>query len=93
MDTLKKCRTHAWTPAVSSRGPLNGLSFDDKLLQNIEDARQKMLAAYVQPEIDPAVLEPMNRYMVKKGLAPDTLPRFAPETPVSTPTTNEWRNS
>jgi trimethylamine--corrinoid protein Co-methyltransferase len=93
MDTLKKCRTHAWTPAVSSRGPLNGLSFDDKLLQNIEDARQKMLAAYEPPEIDPAVLEPMNRYMVEKGLAPDTLPRFAPETPVSTPTTNEWRNS
>ncbi|WP_022664189.1 trimethylamine methyltransferase family protein [Desulfospira joergensenii] len=74
MDTMKKCRTHAWNPDVALRGPLGGLSPEDKLLDNIQKTREKMLAAYTPPEIDPEILDQMNRFMKEKGMDPSALP-------------------
>ncbi len=68
MDTLTKCRTHTWTPRVAIRGSLRGMGPDEKLLDNIETCRQKLLADYVQPEIDPEIVDRMDRFMADRGV-------------------------
>lgn len=76
IDTMKKCRTHTWNPSVALRGHLAGMSPQEKLLKNIQDTRDRMLARYVPPEIDPGVLNAMNTFMQKKGVDPDDLPLY-----------------
>ncbi|MCG8688801.1 MAG: trimethylamine methyltransferase family protein [Desulfobacterales bacterium] len=68
MDTLTKCRTHAWTPAAALRGSVKGMTPDEKLLDNIQKTRNQLLAGYVQPEIDADILNGMNRFMADKGV-------------------------
>ncbi|MEE4363947.1 MAG: trimethylamine methyltransferase family protein [Desulfotignum sp.] len=76
MDTMKKCRTHTWNPAVALRGNLMGMSPAEKLLKNIQDTREKMLAGYQAPAIDPGVLKNMDDFMRQKGVDPDALPLY-----------------
>jgi trimethylamine--corrinoid protein Co-methyltransferase len=52
------------------------MSPQEKLLKNIQDTRDGMLARYVPPEIDPGVLTAMNTFMQKKGVDPDDLPLY-----------------
>jgi trimethylamine--corrinoid protein Co-methyltransferase len=61
---------------VALRGHLTGMSPQEKLLKNIQDTRDGMLARYVPPEIDPGVLNAMNTFMEKKGVDPDDLPLY-----------------
>ena len=67
-DTLSKCRTHAWTPSVAVRGSFGGLTPDEKLLDNIRKTREHLLAGYDQPEIDPDILNRMEKFMAEKGV-------------------------
>ncbi|MCG8566413.1 MAG: hypothetical protein MI747_15160, partial [Desulfobacterales bacterium] len=67
-DTLNKCRTHAWTPAVALRGSVKGMTPDEKLLDNIQKTRNQLLADYTRPEIDPEILNQMNQFMADKGV-------------------------
>ena len=76
MDTMKKCRTHTWNPAVALRGHLAGMSPHEKLLKNIQNTRDQMLARYEPPEIDPDVLGAMDTFMRTKGVDPDALPLY-----------------
>ncbi|MCF8092845.1 MAG: trimethylamine methyltransferase family protein [Desulfotignum sp.] len=76
MDTMKKCRTHAWNPNVALRGNLMGMSPHEKLLKNIQTAREQMLAQYEQPVIDPDTVHAMNAFMKKKGVDPADLPLY-----------------
>ncbi|MCG8637423.1 MAG: trimethylamine methyltransferase family protein [Desulfobacterales bacterium] len=68
MDTLGKCRTHTWTPAVALRGSLRGMTPDEKLMDNIEKKRLQLLDDYVRPEMDPEILDEMNRFMKDRGV-------------------------
>ena len=70
-DTLKKCRTHTWNPQVALRGSLKGMTPEEKQLSNIRETCQRMLSQYVQPEIDPEILDRMNRFMADRGADPD----------------------
>ncbi|MCG8639865.1 MAG: trimethylamine methyltransferase family protein [Desulfobacterales bacterium] len=72
-DTMKKCRSLAWSPSVAIRGSLNGLTPEEKLMKNIDDTREKMLNAYQQPEMSIPVLKEMERFMTAKGMDPSTL--------------------
>jgi trimethylamine---corrinoid protein Co-methyltransferase len=76
MDTMKKCRTHAWNPKVALRGHLSGMSPHEKLIKNIQDAKEKMQAAYRPPVIDPKVRTAMDAFMRSKGVDPDALPLY-----------------
>jgi trimethylamine---corrinoid protein Co-methyltransferase len=76
MDTMKKCRTHTWNPIVAVRGNLMNMSPGEKFVKNIQDTRERMLAQYRQPDIDPAVLKNMDDFMHQKGVDPDTLPLY-----------------
>ncbi|MDT8378285.1 MAG: trimethylamine methyltransferase family protein [Desulfotignum sp.] len=76
MDTMKKCRTHTWNPSVALRGHLAGMSPHEKLLKNIQNARDQMLARYEPPGIDPGVLGAMDTFMRTKGVDPDALPLY-----------------
>jgi trimethylamine--corrinoid protein Co-methyltransferase len=76
MDTMKKCRTHTWNPSVALRGHLAGMSPHEKLLKNIQNTRDQMLARYEPPEIDPDVLGAMDTFMRTKGVDPDALPLY-----------------
>jgi trimethylamine---corrinoid protein Co-methyltransferase len=76
MDTMKKCRTHTWNPTVALRGNLMNMSPGEKFVKNIQDTRERMLAQYRQPDIDPAVLKNMDDFMHQKGVDPDTLPLY-----------------
>jgi trimethylamine--corrinoid protein Co-methyltransferase len=76
MDTMKKCRTHTWNPCVALRGHLAGMSPRDKLLKNIQDTRDQMLARYEPPQIEPDVRGAMDTFMRSKGVDPDDLPLY-----------------
>lgn len=76
MDTMKKCRTHTWNPSVALRGHLAGVSPQEKLLRNIQDARDRMMARYEPPPIDPDVQDAMDTFMRAKGVDPDALPLY-----------------
>ena len=76
MDTLKKCRTHGWTPGVALRGSLSGKTPDEKFLENIAGVRDRMLEGYARPETDPAISEAMEDYLLRKGVARETLDRI-----------------
>jgi trimethylamine--corrinoid protein Co-methyltransferase len=76
MDTMKKCRTHTWNPSVALRGHLAGMSPREKLLNNIQDTRDRMLTRYDLPVIDPDVRGVMDTFMRRKGVDPDALPLY-----------------
>ncbi len=76
MDTMKKCRSHTWNPCVALRGHLAGMSPHEKLLKNIQDTRDRMLARYEPPRIAPDVLGAMDTFMRTKGVDPDALPLY-----------------
>jgi trimethylamine--corrinoid protein Co-methyltransferase len=76
MDTVKKCRTHTWNPSVALRGHLAGMSPREKLLNNIQDTRDRMLTRYDLPVIDPDVRGVMDTFMRRKGVDPDALPLY-----------------
>jgi trimethylamine--corrinoid protein Co-methyltransferase len=74
MDTMKKCRTLTWNPDVALRGGLSGMTPEEKLLNNIDETRGKMLEAYEKPQMEESILQEMNRFMKARGLDPATLP-------------------
>ena len=76
MDTMKKCRIHTWNPCVALRGHLAGMSPREKLLKNIQDTREQMLARYEPPRIEPDVRGAMDTFMRTKGVDPDALPLY-----------------
>lgn len=76
MDTMKKCRTHAWNPKVALRGHLMGMSPHEKLLSNIRKVREQMLARYSTPAIEPEILDAMDAFMRSRGVDPDDLPLY-----------------
>jgi trimethylamine--corrinoid protein Co-methyltransferase len=76
MDTMKKCRTHTWNPRVALRGHLAGMSPREKLLRNIHDTRNQMMARYEAPQIAPDVRDAMDTFMRTKGVDPDDLPLY-----------------
>ncbi|MFU8769570.1 MAG: hypothetical protein ACNA7H_07525, partial [Desulfotignum sp.] len=76
MDTMKKCRTHAWNPKVALRGHLMGMSPHEKLLGNIRKVREQMLAGYTAPAIEPEILAAMDAFMRSRGVDPDDLPLY-----------------
>ena len=76
MDTMKKCRTHTWNPSVALRGHLAGMSPQEKLLKNIQDTRDRMMARYEQPKIAPEVRDAMDTFMRTRGVDPEALPLY-----------------
>ena len=76
MDTMKKCRTHAWNPKVALRGHLMGMSPHEKLFSNIRKAREQLLARYAAPAIEPEILAAMDAFVRSRGVDPDDLPLY-----------------
>ena len=69
MDTMKKCRTHSWTPSIGVRGHAKaGVDPIEKYFMNIAKQREKMLASFHPPEIPHDVKESMKNYMLEKGV-------------------------
>ena len=56
---------------MALRGSLKGMTPEEKQLSNIRETCQRMLSQYVQPEIDPEILDRMNRFMADRGADPD----------------------
>jgi trimethylamine--corrinoid protein Co-methyltransferase len=48
----------------------------EKLLKNIQDTREQMLARYEPPRIEPDVRGAMDTFMRTKGVDPDALPLY-----------------
>ena len=65
MDTVRKCRSHAWDSAVNlggTRAP------EAAYLDRITARQQAMLDAYVPPAMDPALRKDVDDFMVRKGV-------------------------
>lgn len=69
MDTLKKCRTHSWSPRIGVSGNTGGGgSPSDRYLESIADRQQAMLDSYASPPMDPALLADLDDCMLRQGV-------------------------
>jgi trimethylamine--corrinoid protein Co-methyltransferase len=78
-DTLRKCRTVPWEPTISHRGPLPpGTGYRERLLQNVADLKDSLLAAYRPPARDPGLVTELDRYLSDLGFDPRLIERMRP---------------
>jgi len=67
-DTMKKCRTHSWTPPIGVRGNISRKKELDTYYKNINDTLKQMLASYRQPDIDPDTQTDLDDFMIHTGV-------------------------
>ena len=68
MDTMRKCRTHAWDSDIGVRGNAGGGSPEEQSLKRIAQKLQAMLDAYSPPPMDRAVMAALDAFMVRQGV-------------------------
>lgn len=74
VDTMKKCRTHAWLPAFTGIRARESKSPGDQLLSDIRARMDKTLADYQPPLLDAAIVKELDRFLVQEaGVTPQTL--------------------
>lgn len=80
MDTMKKCRTHSWSPDIGVQGMFKaGTDAMETFYSNI-DARQKaMLESYTPPGIPAGIREAMKAFMRQKGVEDVILDKIDPQ--------------
>ncbi len=76
-DTLRKCRTHAWNPEISLNGGVNGMSPNEKYLENINRKMEQMLEEYRKPELDDGIKKALDDYMIREGVDREILERIS----------------
>jgi trimethylamine--corrinoid protein Co-methyltransferase len=52
------------------------MSPQEKLLKNIQDTRDRMMARYEPPKIAPEVRDAMDTFMRTRGVDPEALPLY-----------------
>ena len=68
LDTLHKCRSHAWNPFAGACGNTGGGSPEEKVLKRLADRQQVMLERYSPPPMDRAWLADLDDCMVRQGV-------------------------
>ncbi|THB81347.1 MAG: trimethylamine methyltransferase [Desulfobacteraceae bacterium] len=68
MDTMKKCRTHSWTPGIGVRGNMDRKTALDQYNANIQNTMNQMLESYRRPEFDPVIKAELDQYLVGQGV-------------------------
>jgi trimethylamine--corrinoid protein Co-methyltransferase len=67
MDTLSKCRSHAWHPTIGVRGKSKGVP-EKKFMEKIAEKKRLMLEAYSPPELNQALVNDLDDFLVHKGI-------------------------
>ena len=79
-DTLKKCRTVPWKPTISHRGALpEGIGFQEQLLENIKAEKNRLLSAYVLPELDKEAVKELDVYLRNIGFDDQLIEKLKPK--------------
>ncbi len=68
MHTAKLCRTEIWNPEIGIRGIGGEKNVHESILENIDQKKGKMLAAYVQPELSEEIQSSLVSYLVSRGV-------------------------
>ncbi|WP_373498487.1 trimethylamine methyltransferase family protein [Desulfococcus sp.] len=77
-DTMRKCRTHSWSPEVSLRGNLGGRDPHEAFLANITRKRQRMIADYKRPVLPENVKTRLLDFLAARGVDREILNRICP---------------
>ena len=72
-DTMKKCRSHSWSPPIGVRGNVSRENALDQYFKNIADKLTQMTTAYKIPVFDPDVLNALDAFMKGQGVSPQIL--------------------
>ncbi len=70
--TLEYCRVEPLTPEISVRGTASGKTFENNITKKID----KMLDAYVQPELDHDIIDKMHDILAARGVDKELVDRL-----------------
>lgn len=72
-DTMKKCRSHSWSPLIGVRGNISRKKALDAYYKNINTTLKQILASYQQPEIDSDIQADLDNFMIQNGVSKKVL--------------------